>query len=265
MNMRAVGITMQAKGLPLRARAVMVAIMEWRDEGVLLSMRAHGEGSAIIEVFTARHGRHLGVVRGGASRKMAAMMQPGSQLAVTWRARLDQHIGAFVAETVTSRVGMLADPLALLGLASVVALVHMALPERAAHGVLYARTVALLDQMAGGGDWVAAYLGWEVLLLEEIGFGLDLGRCAVTGTRDDLAFVSPRTGRAVSRAAAGDWAAKLLPLPPCLLGQGAATRAELMQGLDVTGHFLTREVGAQSRLGVLPEARARLMARLARV
>jgi DNA repair protein RecO (recombination protein O) len=238
--------------------------MEWRDEGVLLSMVAHGEGSAIIEVFTAGHGRHKGVVRGGASRKVAAMMQAGTQLAVTWRARLDQHIGAFVVEPVASRAGVLADPLALLGLGSVVALVHMALPERAAHGVLYTRTIALLDKMAQGEEWVLAYLNWEMLLLEEIGFGLDLGRCAVTGSRDDLAFVSPRTGRAVSRAAAGDWAAKLLPLPPCLLGQGAATRAEILQGLAVTGHFLNREVGAQTRAGVLPEARARLMARLAR-
>lgn len=238
--------------------------MEWRDEGVLLSMVAHGEGSAIIEVFTAAHGRHKGVVRGGASRKVAAMMQAGSQLAVTWRARLDQHIGAFVVEPVASRAGMLADPLALLGLGSVVALVHMALPERAAHRALYARTITLLDMMAQGEDWILPYLAWEMLLLEEIGFGLDLGRCAVTGARDDLAFVSPRTGRAVSRGAAGDWAAKLLPLPACLLGQGAATRAEVIQGLGVTGHFLDREVGALTRAGVLPPARARLIARLSR-
>jgi len=238
--------------------------MEWRDEGVLLSMRAHGEGSAIIEVFTAHHGRHMGVVRGGASRKVAAMMQPGTQLAVTWRARLDQHIGAFVVEPLASRAGIMGDGLALLGLGSVVALLHMALPERAGHGALYVRTVALLDKMAGGGGWVDLYLDWEMLLLEEIGFGLDLGRCAVTGSRDDLAFVSPRTGRAVSRSAAGEWADKLLALPMCLLGQGAATRAELVQGLAVTGHFLAREVGAQTRSGQLPEARARLMERLAR-
>jgi len=246
------------------ACAAMIARMEWQDEGVLLSMRAHGEGSAIIEVFTSRHGRHLGVVRGGASRKVAAMMQAGTQLAVTWRARLDQHIGAFVVEPVTSRAGVLADSLALLGLGSVVALVHVALPERAAHGVLYARTVTVLDKMAAAEDWVASYLAWEMLLLEEIGFGLDLGRCAVTGSRDDLAFVSPRTGRAVSRMAAGDWAAKLLPLPLCLLGQGAATRTELMQGLAVTGHFLAREVGLHTHAGILPEARARLIERLAR-
>lgn len=242
----------------------MVWRMEWRDEGVILSARAHGEGSAIVEVFTALHGRHLGVVRGGASRKVAAVMQPGSQVAVVWRARLDQHIGAFVVEPLASRAGIMADGLALLGLGSVVALVHMALPERAAHGALYARTIVLLDAMAVGADWVPAYLAWEMLLLEEIGFGLDLGRCAVTGSRDDLAFVSPRTGRAVSRAAAGEWADRLLPLPLCLLGQGAASRAEVLQGLAVTGHFLAREVGAQTRAGVLPEARARLMAKLAR-
>jgi len=242
----------------------MVTAMEWRDEGVLLSMRAHGEGSAIVEVFTARHGRHLGVVRGGASRKMAAMMQPGSQLAVTWRARLDQHIGAFVAEPVASRAGVLADPLALLGLGSVVALVHMALPERAAHGVLYARTITLLDRMAAGEDWVAHYLAWEALLLEEIGFGLDLGRCAVTGTRDDLAFVSPRTGRAVSRAGAGDWAERLLPLPEGLAGEAVLSPEAVAQGLRLTGHFLDR--GLRPVLGdrQVPEARGRLLDLLAR-
>lgn len=238
--------------------------MEWRDEGVLLSMRPHGEGSAIIEMFTALHGRHLGVVRGGASRKMAAVLQPGTQLAVAWRARLDQHMGAFTAEPVQSRAAVLQDPLALAGLGATVALLHLALPERETHSVLYSRTIRLLDSMATGADWVQAYLAWEMVLLEEVGFGLDLTRCAVTGSREDLAFVSPRTGRAVSRDGAGEWAQRLLPLPPCLLGQGTASRAEVLQGLAITGHFLGRELAGTDQQATLPEARARLMERLAR-
>jgi DNA repair protein RecO (recombination protein O) len=239
--------------------------MEWRDEGVLLSMRLHGEGSAIIEVFTGAHGRHLGVVRGGASRKMAAILQPGTQLQLDWRARLEGHMGAFRVEPLKSRAVLLEDPAALAALGAVCALVHATLPERDPHPVLYARSLALLDQMAAGKDWVGLYLRWELTLLEEIGFGLDLQRCALTGARDDLAFVSPRSGRAVSRAAAGDWAPRLLPLPQVLLGQGPATGAEIGQSLDLTGHFLARAlVGRLGGQAGLPEARARLVARLAR-
>jgi DNA repair protein RecO (recombination protein O) len=238
--------------------------MEWRDEGVLLSMRPHGEGSAIIEVLTADHGRHLGVVRGGASRRMAAVLQPGSQLAVEWRARLDSHMGAFRAEPLRSRAAVLGDPLGLSGLGAVCALLHHALPEREPHGALYLQTLSLLDAMVVGQDWGTAYLRWEMRLLEEIGFGLSLGSCAVTGSREDLAFVSPKTGRAVSRAGAGEWAARLLPMPACLLGQGPATMAELSQGLAITAHFLTRELSPQLNAGPLPEARARMIARLER-
>jgi DNA repair protein RecO (recombination protein O) len=238
--------------------------MEWRDEGVLLSMRPHGEGSAIIEVLTAEHGRHLGVVRGGASRRMAAVLQPGSQLALEWRARLDSHMGAFRAEPLRSRAAVLGDPLGLSGLSSVCALLHHALPEREPHGGLYYQTISLLDAMVAGQDWGTAYLRWEMRLLEEIGFGLSLGSCAVTGSREDLAFVSPKTGRAVSRAGAGEWAARLLPMPACMLGQGPATTAELVQGLAITAHFLARELSPQLKAGPLPEARARMIARLER-
>jgi len=236
--------------------------MEWREDGVLLSMRVHGESSAIIEVFTSGHGRHFGVVRGGASRKRAAHLQPGNQLALTWRARLSDQIGVFTAEPVTSRARVMEDPLALAGLTSACALLHTALAERDPHPLLYTRTMALLDAMATGCDWVADYLRWEMLLLDEIGFGLDLSRCAITGQRDDLAFVSPRTGRAVSRGAAGDWAPKLLPLPQALMGQGPASLPEVAQALAITGHFLAREFATEHR--PLPEARARLLARLSR-
>ncbi len=245
--------------------------MEWRDEGLLISFRPHGESSAIVEVFTLGHGRHAGVVRGGASRKMAATLQPGTQLAVVWRARLDDHLGAFTVEPLQSRAGLMEDRLALMGLGSVCAMLRLALPERDAAPALWQATMALLAAVekgaTGGGaapSWPLDYLRWEMLLLEESGFGLDLTRCAVTGTRDDLAFVSPRTGRAVSRAGAGEWAARLFPLPAAMLGQGPARPVEVMQGLAITGHFL--ESGWQAVLNGrgLPEARTRLVAALAR-
>lgn len=238
--------------------------MEWRDEGVLLSMRLHGEGSAIIEVFTAAHGRHLGVVRGGASRRMAPVLQPGTQVDLVWRARLDAHMGAFTVEPVKSRAAVLSNPLALAALGSLCALLHVALPERDPHSALYAMTRRLCDDLASGEDWLALYLRWELLLLEEIGFGLDLSTCAVTGQREDLAYVSPRSGRAVSRQGAGEWESRLLPLPPALLGQGPVSAAEAVTALELTGHFLARNLADRLKGGVLPEARARLIARLGR-
>ena len=236
--------------------------MEWQDEGVLIAMRAHGEASAIIEVFTAAHGRHAGVVRGGASRKQAAIMQTGTQLAVTWRARLEDHIGSYTVEPLQSRAGLLADRLALAGLSSICALLRVALPERDAHLALWRTTMALLAALEHDPDWPALYLRWELTLLEDMGFGLDLSRCAVSGARDDLAFVSPKTGRAVSRAGAGEWADRLFPLPACLLGQGPVIGAELIQGLAITGHFLSRELTDVLGNRPMPEARERLLALL---
>ncbi|MDE3240460.1 MAG: DNA repair protein RecO [Paracoccaceae bacterium] len=237
--------------------------MDWRDEGVLLSVRGHGESAAIIEVFTAAHGRHAGVVRGGASRRIAPILQPGAQLALTWRARLEDHIGAFTIEPIRERASaVLSDRLALAGLNAVATLLAFALPEREAHPALYRTSIAMFDALVAGGDWPLAYLRWEMLLLEELGFGLDLTSCAVTGTRDDLAYVSPKTGRAVSRDGAGDWADRLLPLPPVLLGQGPATAEELAAGLRLTGHFLDRHLAPALGQRPLPEARRRLVAAL---
>lgn len=236
--------------------------MEWRDEGTLISMRPHGEASAIIEVFTAAHGRHAGVVRGGASRRMAPLLQPGTQLDVTWRARLDDHIGTFTVEPLRSRAVLMSDRLALAGLNAICAMLRVALPEREAHIPLWRATMALLRALETDADWPGLYLRWELLLLDELGFGLDLGTCAVTGGRNDLAFVSPRTGRAVSRAGAGDWAGRLFPLPLVLLGQGPASGLEIGQGLAITGHFLGRELAPILGNRGLPEARARLMSLL---
>lgn len=238
--------------------------MEWRDQGAVLSMRLHGETSAIIEVFTAAHGRHAGVVRGGASRRMAATLQPGSQVDVVWRARLDDHIGSFTVEPLQSRAAVLSDRLALAGLNAVCAMLHVALPERDAHPPLYQRSIALLDALQAGTAWPPDYLRWEMAMLEELGFALDLTSCAITGSREDLAYVSPKSGRAVNRDAAGDWAARLLPLPPVLLGQGPASPVELAQGFALTGHFLNRCLEPLLNGRPLPEARARLLELLAR-
>ncbi len=238
--------------------------MEWRDQGALIGTRPHGESAAIVSVLTAAHGLHSGVVRGGGSRRMAAVLQPGAQVDVTWRARLDDQIGTMGIEPVRSRAVILDDGAALAGLNALCALILMALPEREPHPALYAASTGLMDRLAGGGDWPAAYLRWELLLLEEIGFGLDLNRCAVTGAREGLEFVSPRSGRAVSRAGAGDWADRLLPLPQALLGQGPASPAELAQGLAITGHFLTRDLGHALHGRALPAARARLVELLTR-
>ena len=238
--------------------------MEWQDEAVLLSVRQHGENAAIIDVFTALHGRHAGVVRGGASRRLSPVLQPGAQLSVTWRARLDDHIGVFVVEPIRSRAGLLADRLALAGLSSICALLKVALAERDPHQTLWANSIALLDALQTDPAWPQQYMRWELQLLEELGFGLDLSTCAVTGSREDLAYVSPKTGRAVGRAAAGEWVSRLLPLPTALLGQGPADASEVAQGLALTGHFLLRELAPMQGNRPLPEARARLIALLSR-
>lgn len=237
--------------------------MEWRDTGLLLSVRPHGEGSAIIEVLTKDHGRHLGVVRGGSSRKMAPILQTGAELSLEWHARLHDHMGSFRAEPLKSNAALMEDALALSVLVSLCALLKIALPEREPHPRIYAQSLAMIGAMQStSSDWLADYVRWEMCLLEELGFGLDLGRCAVTGSRDDLIYVSPRSGRSVSRDGAGDWADRLLPLSPILLGQGRATAKDIRDGLRVTGHFLQRELADQLKAGPLPEARRRMIARM---
>lgn len=234
--------------------------MEWRDEGILLSTRRHGETSAIIEVFTPDHGRHAGVVRGGTSRKIAPVLQPGAQLDVTWRARLEDHIGSFQVEPVRSRAAAaLGDRLALAGLNAVTALLAFCLPEREPHKALYLRSEQLLDLLGDADLWPLAYLRWEVRLLEEMGYALELDRCAVTGQRDDLVFVSPKSGRAVSGGAAGEWANRLLPLPDVLRGAGTGGDAEVAEALKTTGHFLSAHLAQDLGNRPLPEARARFL------
>lgn len=238
--------------------------MDWRDEGVLLSVRLHGESAAIIEVFTPAHGRHAGVVRGGAGRRMAPVLQPGAQLDLSWRARLEDHIGTYTVEPLRGRAAeALGDAVALAGLSAVCSLLAFCLPEREPHPRLYERSVALLDALGAEG-WEYGYLRWELALLDEMGFGLDLSRCAVTGATEGLAHISPRTGRAVTRAGAGDWVDRLLPLPDSLRGDSGAGRRDVAEGLAVTGHFLSSHLAPALGDKPLPPARQRLIDRLAR-
>lgn len=239
--------------------------MDWSEEGAVLSVRRHGESSAILEVFTETHGRHAGVVRGGAGRRLSPILQPGAQLALTWRARLEEHLGSFTVEPVKSRAAaVMGDRLALGALNAVTALLVFSLPERAPHPLLYRRTITLLDMLGEGPLWPLAYLRWELALLDEMGFGLDLSACAATGATEELAFVSPKTGRAVSKGGAGAWADRLLPLPPCLLGVAPADRAEVAAGLVTTGHFLETWLAPALGDRPLPTARRRFADAFAR-
>jgi len=234
--------------------------MEWRDQGILLTMRRHGETSAIIDVFTQIHGRHAGIVRGGAGRKLAPILQPGAQLDLLWRARLEDHLGSYQVEPLRSRAAAaLSGRLALAGLNTVTALLAFCLPEREAHAGLYARTEVLLDLLGQNEVWPLAYLNWELALLDEMGFGLDLTTCAVTGQSDGLIYVSPKSGRAVSAKGAGEWAKRMLPLPPCLRGVGPAPDTEVAQALGTTGYFLMHKLAPVLAGKPLPDARARFV------
>ncbi|NOX74965.1 MAG: DNA repair protein RecO [Alphaproteobacteria bacterium] len=230
--------------------------MDWRDQGVLLSVRCHGESAAIIDVFTEQRGRHAGVVRGGASRKLRPVLQQGAQLDLEWRARLEDHLGAYRVEPLQSRAAMVMDDRdALAALNAICGLLKFALPEREAHPRLYEATLHLLDLLTTDADWPQNYLAWEVLLLEDLGYGLDLATCAVTGVHDGLEFVSPKSGRAVSRAGAAEWARQLLPFPD---------PKNLLASLTTTGFFLENWLAKSLGDRPLPEARLRLIERLER-
>lgn len=239
--------------------------MEWRDQGILLTTRRHGESAAIIEVFTQSHGRHAGVVRGGASRKIAPVLQPGAQLEVSWRARLEEHIGSFQVEPLRSRAATaLSGRQALSGLNAVTALLLFCLPERAVYGQFYRRTEQLLDLLGQDDVWPLAYLHWEKALLEEMGFGLDLSVCAVTGVSEGLEYVSPKSGRAVTRKGAGQWVDRMLPLPPCLKGEGDTTDEDIVIALRTTGYFLDAHLAPSLGNKPVPDARARFISVLNR-
>lgn len=237
--------------------------MDWRDDAIVLSARRHGEGALIVQLLTAAHGRHAGLVRGGASQRNRATYEPGNEVAATWRARLDEHLGSYTCELTRSRIGgILSDPLRLSALSAACAVVETALPERAPHPEVHADFVTLLDAFARD-DWPAHFVAWELALLADLGYGLDLSECAATGRNDDLAFVSPRSGRAVSLSAGEPYRDRLLPLPAFLLGQGAPAPLEIAQGLRLTGAFLEKWLFAAADRPP-PEARGRFVARYAR-
>jgi DNA repair protein RecO (recombination protein O) len=242
--------------------------VDWRDEGILLAARRHGESAAIIEVLTAAHGRHAGVVRGGGGRRLAPVLQPGAHLSVEWSARLQEHIGSFRVDPIRLHAAaIMADRAALVALGSVTALIAATLPERDPHPDLYARSLALVEALAAAPDWPARYAAWELALLAELGFGLDLTRCAATGAAEDLVWVSPRSGGAVSRTAGTPWADRLLPLPAFLRAgwTDPPPTAEIAAALALTGHFLDARVAPTLARGALPPARARAVEAISRL
>ena len=234
--------------------------MDWRDQGILLNVRAHGETSAIIDVFTKDHGRHAGVVRGGRSRKMTSTLQPGAQLDLTWRARLMDHLGTYKVELLHSRTALvMRDRQALAGLNAVTSMILTFLPERENCEPLYTATAYLLDLLEEQTIWPNAYLKWELALLDFLGFGLDLNTCAISGKTEDLAYISPKTGRAVSRAVAQEWADRLFPFVPVLSGVENCDLDDLKMAFKIVGHFLENHVLKGLGLKASPVARARFV------
>jgi DNA repair protein RecO (recombination protein O) len=236
--------------------------MEWNDEAIVLSSRAHGENGVILELLTREHGRHAGLVRGGASRRIKPTLQPGNSLHVSWRARLEEHLGSFACELAKARAGELMESrIALAGLNAFTALTGAVMPERQVYATVFLGAEVLLDAMMSqdAAHWMTIYIRWEVGLLEALGFGLDLSECAVTGVTRDLTYVSPKSGRAVSREGAGTYAARLFSLPAFLLDTDAdePTPNELVAGLSLTGHFLQERVLAPHGKE-MPPARLRL-------
>jgi DNA repair protein RecO (recombination protein O) len=238
--------------------------MDWCDEGYVLSARRHGESALIVELLTREHGRHAGLVRGGQSPRRRALLQQGNLVAATWRGRLSEHLGTLDCELVEAHAArLLYDPDRLAALGAATSLLLAALPEREPQPDLYASLGELLGALNSSPAWAQAYVLWECSLLAALGFGLDLGRCAATGSNQDLAYVSPRTGRAVSREAGLPYRDRLLPLPAFLWREAAAEPADIVAGLALTRHFLLHHL-FEPQGGHLPEARERLSDRMRR-
>lgn len=237
--------------------------MHWSDEGIVLSVRPHGETAAVVEIFTRMHGRHLALVHGGRSRKMRPVLQTGNHVDCTWKARLSEQLGHASLEL---RRGYAAaamdDAAALAGLTSMAALARL-LPERDPHPNLYEVTLFVLGFLDDASVWPALMVRWELALLEELGFGLDLTECAATGSNDQLIYVSPKTGRAVSASAGEPYKDKLLPLPQFLTKarDRTATAQDVIAGFRLTGYFLDHRVLAP-RGDQLPESRLRVLAQI---
>ncbi len=240
--------------------------MEWIDEGIVLSVRPHGENAAVVTLLTAGHGRHAGLVAGGQGRAAKPVLQPGNRVNARWRARLTEHLGNYTFELISAHSALwLDDPEIVALIASACAVTEASLPERQPMGGVYAGLATLLS-LRDADLWPPVYIKWEMDLLKALGYGLDLSRCAASGETENLAYISPKTGRAVSRKAGEPYQGKLFPLPAFLLGGGAWTGADIFAGLQMTGHFLSRHVfvNPHSRAlirhdGDLPQARQRLL------
>ncbi len=241
--------------------------MEWQDEGIVLAGRRHGEAALVVSLLTRDHGRHAGLVHGGGSGRARGTYQPGNRVSAHWRARLEEHLGTYRCELeVAEAARLLDDPMRLAALASACALLEAGLPERAPHPALYQDMLALIEALSGA-DWGRNYVAWEVALLSELGFGLDLSACAATGATEGLAYVSPKSGRAVSLSAGAPWHDRLLPLPRFLVAPTGPAEpgegAEILAGLRLTGHFLEVHLFGAANRGP-PAARRRLFERLRR-
>jgi DNA repair protein RecO (recombination protein O) len=239
--------------------------VEWTAPAVVLEVRPHGEGGAVVSLLTEDHGRHAGLAKGGSSRAQSGLWLPGNLIEARWIARLPDQLGALTAEMVHPAAALaMDDPLALALLSSACAIAADALPEREPHPRAFHALVSVIAHLAGGAETVLAdYIRWEALVLGELGYGLNLETCAVTGTTEGLTHVSPRTGRAVSAGAAAPYTGRLLPLPAFLRdGDNPGDPAAWEAGLRLTGHFLERDAfGARHR--PVPEARHRLADRVA--
>ena len=240
--------------------------MEWCDPAFILSARLHGETGAVVELLTEEHGRTAAHVAGGASRRMKSYLQPGARVMATYRARTSENLGSARLEPFgEGPAALFDDALALAGLSAAAAVAQGALPEREPHPGAYLAFEAFTTALASPEIWPAIYVRFEAGLLEELGFGLDLSRCAATGAMDELIYVSPRTGRAVSRQGGAPFADRLLRLPPFMLSsQGGLGEGDVADGLALTGHFLEQFVFAPLNRP-LPPARVWLLEKLGQV
>lgn len=240
--------------------------MDWTDDAITLGARAHGENSAIVTLLTKSHGRHLGLVRGARSKSRAPALQAGSLVEAKWRARLNEHLGTYTVESKKVYAqGVLSEPLELSALSSICALADCALPEREAHPGLYDGLLVFLENLGDRSVWPMVLVKWEVGLLKELGYGLEIEACALSGETEGLSHVSPRTGRAVTAAEAAPYKGRLLPLPGFLTDDRkyAPTLKDVSDGLALTGHFIERRILYPNEKQ-LPEARVRLVSRLER-
>lgn len=248
-----------------RGGRIPSAMAEWSDRAISLGLRRFGETGAILEVFAREQGKRRGMVHGGASRTKRAPMQPGNTLQITWKARADDSLGYFTAESENERAAIyMSDGVALSGLSALSELLAAALPEGEAKPALYDAAETVLDLLGNEEVWPALFIRWELGLLTMMGYGLDLSACAVSGGNDGLTHVSPRSGRAVRGSEAGDYLDRLLPLPQFLIDSTApVTPVDIHHGFRLTGHFLAERLFADLNKGV-PEARLLMIDRLER-